>query len=60
MGRYVKTFKDKVGDKNEYNKLIYLRIVDDKLLEKFKTIWAKIKDLKKISWMLYQFTIIDI
>ena len=32
-----------------------LCIYDDKLLEKHKTIWTKIEDLKKtLSWMLCQ------
>ena len=30
---YVKTFKDKNGDKNKNNKLMPLRIDDDKLFE---------------------------
>ena len=38
MGRYVKTSKDK------NNKLISLRVDDDKLLEKYKTILTKIED----------------
>ena len=36
----VKSFKDK------NNKMKFLRIDDDKLLEKYKTIWTKIEDLK--------------
>ena len=46
MSGYVKTFRDNGGDRNK-NKLISLRIEDDKLLEKYKTIWTKIEDLKK-------------
>ena len=46
MSAYVKTFEDKGGDKN--NKLMYLCIDDDKLLEKYKTIWTKIEDISKI------------
>ena len=42
MSGYVKTFKNK--DKN--NKLISLHINDEKLLEKYKTIWTKTEDLK--------------
>ena len=38
MSGYVKTFKDKGGDKNKNNKLMSLRIDDDKLLEKCETI----------------------
>ena len=39
---YVQTFK--VEDK--INKLMSLRIDDEKLLEKYKAIWTKIEDLK--------------
>ena len=42
MSRYVKTFK--VKDKN--NKLIYFRINDEKVLEKYKSIWTKFEDFK--------------
>ena len=42
---YIKTFK--VKDKN--NILMYFRIDDDKLLEKYKTVWNKIEDLKNIE-----------
>ena len=54
MSRYVKIFKDKGGDKNKNNKLMSLRIGDDKLFEKYKTIWTKIEDLKQLNCMLYQ------
>ena len=40
---YVKTFKQK------NNKLISLRIDNEKLLRKNKTIWTKIEDLKNIE-----------
>ena len=40
MSGYVKTFK--VEDK--INKLMSFRIDDEKLLEKYKAIWTKIKD----------------
>ena len=40
------TFKAKSRDKNKNNKLMPLRLDDDKLLEKYKIIWAKIEDLK--------------
>ena len=43
------TFKDKGGDMNKNNKLMSLHIDDDKLLEKHKTIWTKIEDLKDIE-----------
>ena len=39
MSGYVKTFNDK------NKKLLSLPIDDDMLLEKYKTIWAKIEDL---------------
>ena len=42
MSGYVKTFKDKCRDKNKNNKLMSLRLEDDKLLEKYKTIWTNI------------------
>ena len=42
---YVKTFKDKGGDKKRDNKLMSLYIDDDTLLWKYKTIWTKIEDL---------------
>ena len=34
---------------NKSNKLMYFRLDDDKLLENYKTIWSKIKDLKNIE-----------
>ena len=45
MDGYVKIFKNKGGDKNKNNKLMPLRIDDDKLLEKYKSIWNKIENL---------------
>ena len=42
MSGYVKTFKDKCRDKNKNDKLMSLRLQDDKLLEKYKTIWTSI------------------
>ena len=45
MSGYVKTFKGKEGT----NKLMSFRIDDAKLLEKYKAIWTKIEDLKKIE-----------
>ena len=45
MSRYVKTFK--VKDKS--NKLMSFHIDDEKLLQKYKAIWTKIEDLKKIE-----------
>ena len=44
MSGYVKTFK--VKDKT--NKLMFFRINDKKLLEKYNTIWTKIENLKNI------------
>ena len=43
------TFKAKSGDKNKNNKLMPLRLDDDKVLEKYKIIWVKIEDLKNIE-----------
>ena len=60
MSRYVKTSKDKSGDKNKYNKLMSLPIGDDKLLEKYKAIWTKIKDLEQLNCILYLSMVIDI
>ena len=44
-----KTFKDKGGEKNKNNKLMSLWRDDNKLWEKYKTIWTKIKDLVNIK-----------
>ena len=51
MGAYVKTFMDRERDKdkNKNNKLMSLNINRDKLLEKYKTILAKIEDLQNIE-----------
>ena len=51
MSWYVQTFKDKDGDKdkNKNNKLVALHIDDDKLLEKYKTIWTETDDLQNIE-----------
>ena len=38
MNGYPKTFKDKGGEKNKNNKLMPLRIDEDNILEKYKTI----------------------
>ena len=43
---YAKTFKVKYGHKQKNNKLMSVRIDDEKPLEKYKTIWTKIEDLK--------------
>ena len=44
-----KTFIDKCKDKNKDNNLMSLYLDDDKLLEKYKTIWTKIEDPKNIE-----------
>ena len=49
MSGYVKTFKDDSEDKNKTNKLMNLCIDDHKLLEKYKTIWTMIENLKSIE-----------
>ena len=41
---YVKTFKFKDRGKDKNNKLMYFRIDNEKLLEKYKAIWIKIED----------------
>ena len=43
MSGYVKTFNDKGENKNENNKLMSLRIDDDKLLENIKPFGLKLK-----------------
>ena len=49
MSGYVKTFKDKDGDKDKKNKLTSFSIDDEKLLEKYKAIWTNIEHLKNIE-----------
>ena len=39
---------------------MYLRIDDDKLLEKYETICTKIEHLKIFNWIIYQFMLIYI
>ena len=51
------------GVKNKNNKLMSLRINDDKLLEKYTTIWARIEDSKDIeldALLVYGDRVIDI
>ena len=48
MNGYIKTFKVKDGDKDKNNKLISFCIKDEKLSEKYKTIWNKIEDLRNM------------
>ena len=55
MSGYVKTFKVKDGENNKSNKLMSLRIIDEMLLEKYKTIWTKIEDVKNLKLNVYQF-----
>ena len=45
MSGYVKTFTVE----NKINKLISVRIDNEKLLEKYKAIWTKIENLKYIE-----------
>ena len=49
MSGYVKTFKVKNVDKDKNNKLISFLVDDERLLEKYKAIWAKIEDLQNIQ-----------
>ena len=49
MSGYVKTFKIKDGDKDKSNKLMSFRIDHEKLLEKYKAVWIKIKDFKNLE-----------
>ena len=49
MCGYVKTFKDKDGDKDKNDKFMSLCINDEKLSEKYKAIWAMIEDLKNMK-----------
>ena len=49
MAGYVKTFKVKDEDNYKNNKLMSFRVEMRKLLEKHKTIWTKIEDLKNIK-----------
>ena len=49
MSGYVKKFKVKDGDKDRNNELMSFHIDDEKLLEKCKAIWTKIKNFKNIE-----------
>ena len=49
MSGYVKAFKVKDGDKDKNNKLMFSRIDDEKLLEKYKAIQTKIENFKNIE-----------
>ena len=57
---YVRTFKVKDGDKNKNNKLTSFRINGETLLEKYKTVWTKIEDLKNIELNALPAMMIDI
>ena len=48
----VKAFKVKHRDKDKNNELMSFRLDDEKLLEKYKTIWTKIGDLKCFNILL--------
>ena len=48
MNGYVKMFKVKNENKDNKKKLVSLHKDDYKLLEKYKTIWNKIEELKKL------------
>ena len=45
----METFKVKDKNKDKNNKLISFPVDDEKQLEKYKAIWTKIEDLKKIE-----------
>ena len=45
MIRYVKTFKVK----DNYNKLMFFRINDEKLWEKYRTIWTQMEHIKNFE-----------
>ena len=49
ISSYYKTFKDNGAYTNKNNKLMSVGINNNKLLEKYKTIWLKIKDFKNIE-----------
>ena len=56
MNGYVKMFKVKNENKGNKKKLMSLHKDDYKLLEKYKTIWNKIKELKKLIKLIKCFT----
>ena len=49
MSGYVKIIKVTDRDKDKNNKLIFFHMNDEKLLEKYKTIWTKTEYLKNIE-----------
>ena len=60
MSWYVKAFKVKDGDKDKNNELMSSCINNEKLLEKYETIWIKIENLKILKWILYLFKMAEI
>ena len=49
MSEYVKKFKANDVDKDKKNRLMSFRIDNEKLLEKYKSIWTNIEGLKNIE-----------
>ena len=49
MSGHVKIFRNKSKDKEKNNGLVCFCIDNNKLLEKYKTIWTKTKDLQNIE-----------
>ena len=49
MNKYVKPFKVKNADKDMNNDLISFHIDDDNILEKHKTMYTRIEDIKYIQ-----------
>ena len=49
MSGHVKIFRNKSKDKKKNNGLVCFCIDNNKLLEKYKTIWTKTKDLQNIE-----------
>ena len=49
MTGFVKTFKNKGAERSKNNELMFLHIDNDKLFQKYKTIWTEIEDLKEIE-----------
>ena len=43
MSGYIKIFKVKEGDKSKSNKLMSFRTDNEKILEKYKAIWTRLK-----------------
>ena len=47
---FITTFKVKDGDKDKNNQSMSFHIDDEKLFEKYKTIWTKIEDITNIKF----------